>query len=160
MHNLIPKPAMLTHSAGEFALSATTRINASNAEALTIGKLLAEYIEQHTNLKLTVVETDDRSGNIQLKLSADTSLGEEGYKLSIQSDGIELSASQPAGLFYGTQTLRQIISAHQSTMKLPAVSITDSPRFTWRGTMLDVARHFFCIEDIKHYIDLISMRQP
>lgn len=156
MHNLIPKPATLTVSAGEFALSATTRINASNAETLTIGKLLGEYIEQHTNLKLTVVETDDRSGNIQLKLIADTNLGEEGYKLSIQSDGIELSASQPAGLFYGAQTLRQIISAHQSTLKLPAVSITDSPRFTWRGTMLDVARHFFSVDDVKHYIDLIS----
>jgi hexosaminidase len=156
MHNLIPKPAMLTYSAGEFALSATTRINASNAEALTIGKLLVENIEQHTNLTLTVMETNDRSGNIQLKLIADTSLGEEGYKLSIQPDGIELSASQPAGLFYGAQTLRQIISAHQSTLKLPAVSITDSPRFTWRGTMLDVARHFFCVEDVKHYIDLIS----
>ncbi len=156
MHNLIPKPAALTVSAGEFALSATTRINALNAEALASAKMLGEYIEQDTNLKLTVVETDDLFGNIQLKLIIDSNLGEEGYKLSIQSDGIELSAFQPAGLFYGTQTLRQIISAHQSTLKLPAVSITDSPRFTWRGAMLDVARHFFGVEDVKRYIDLIS----
>jgi len=156
MHNLIPKPAIIAPSAGEFALSPTSKISTTNVEALAVGALLAEYIEQHTNLTLTVVEDARSSGNIHLKLNRDASLGEEGYELSIQPDSIQLNAYKPAGLFYGIQTLRQIISTHQSTLKLPAVSITDSPRFSWRGAMLDVARHFFCVEDLKHYIDLIA----
>jgi hexosaminidase len=156
MLNLIPKPAVITPAAGAFTVTPITKISAANTEAFTIGKLLAEYIEQHTNLKLAVVEAGQDPGNIQLKLNADTNLGEEGYELSIQTDAIQLCASQPAGLFYGVQTLRQILSAHHFTFNLPAVSITDSPRFSWRGAMLDVARHFFSVDDVKHYIDLIS----
>jgi hexosaminidase len=156
MHNLIPKPAIITPSAGEFTLSPTTQIITANTEIFAIGILLAEFIEHHTNLKLAVVEDAHGSGNIHLKLNTDSSLGKEGYALSIQPDSIQLNAWKPAGLFYGVQTLRQIISTHPSTLKLPAVSITDSPRFRWRGAMLDVARHFFAVEDVKHYIDLIS----
>jgi len=156
MHNLIPKPAIITPSTGEFSLSPTTKISTTNVEAFAVGTLLAEYIEQYTNLKLAIVEDAQGSGNIHLKLNTDTSLCEEGYELSIQQDSIQLNAHKPAGLFYGIQTLRQIISTHPSTLKLPAVSITDSPRFSWRGAMLDVSRHFFCVEDVKRYIDLIS----
>jgi hexosaminidase len=158
MSNLIPKPAALHAATGEFTLSDTTRIIApsTDAEISAIGKLLADAIEQHTKLKLTVVDEDQNSGNIHLQLNDDASFSEEGYELSIQTDGIRINALCPAGLFYGVQTLRQIVSAHQTTLSLPAVSITDSPRFVWRGAMLDVSRHFFGVEDVKHYIDLIS----
>jgi hexosaminidase len=158
MHNLIPKPASLHMLAGEFALSPATKISISNSDSETwaIGRLLANTIEHHTRLQLAVVDDDPGLGNIHLTLDNDTNLGEEGYGLIIQADSIDLTAHRPAGLFYGTQTLHQIISAHHSTLKLPAVSIQDSPRFRWRGAMLDVARHFFCVEDVKHYIDLIS----
>jgi hexosaminidase len=84
-------------------------------------------------------------------------LGEEGYELSVTTDAILLSALCPAGLFYGAQTLRQLLPIGPSaSLSLPAVSIRDTPRFAWRGAMLDVARHFFGVEDIKRYIDLIS----
>jgi len=154
MLNLIPKPTSVTPSEGEFTFSATTKIIAASDVAL--GELLAELIEQYTNFKLVIADTGAESGNIHLKLISGPSLGDEGYELSIQPDSIHLSANQPAGLFYGIQTFHQILSAHLSTLSLPAVSITDSPRFPWRGTMLDVARHFFCVEDVKRYIDLIS----
>ena len=158
MHNLIPKPASLNLLPGEFTLSQAVKISISktDAEFLILGKFLADTIEQHTKLQLAVVDDNQSSGNIHLTLNNDTNLGVEGYELMIQTDSIHLTANRPAGLFYGIQTLRQIISAHQSTLSLPAVSITDSPRFSWRGAMLDVARHFFCIEDVKRYIDLIS----
>jgi hexosaminidase len=157
MLNLIPKPASFNTLVGEFALSKTTKIGTltPTSETLAIAKLLANYIEQHTQLSLVVGDAQG-SGNIHLALNNDSTLGEEGYELTIQADSIQLTANQPAGLFYGVQTLRQIISAHQTTLSLPAVSITDSPRFIWRGAMLDVARHFFGVEDVKRYIDLIS----
>src|SRR5258706_8924141 len=156
MLNLIPMPASINPSAGEFTLSRTTKIVATDGKTLAIGKLLASYIEQHTQLQPAVVDDDQSLGNIYLNLISNPNLGEEGYELVIQTDSIHLIANQPTGLFYGIQTLRQLISAHHSTLKLPAVSIQDSPRFSWRGTMLDVARHFFCVEDVKRYIDLIS----
>jgi hexosaminidase len=156
MLNLIPLPASINPSAGEFTLSRTTKIVATNGKTLAIGKLLASYIEQHTQLQPAVVDDDQILGNVQIKLVSDPNLGEEGYELIIQTDSIHVIANQPAGLFYGIQTLRQLISAHHSTLKLPAVSIQDSPRFSWRGAMLDVARHFFRVEDVKRYIDLIS----
>jgi hexosaminidase len=87
----------------------------------------------------------------------DEGLGEEGYELSITPDSIQLRANCAAGLFYGVQTLRQLLpGGHSGSIRLPAVSIRDLPRFDWRGTMLDVARHFFSVDDVKRYIDLIS----
>src|SRR5689334_15178028 len=164
MLNLIPMPASINPSVGEFTLSHTTKIVATDAKTQAIGKLLASYIEQHTQLQPAVVDDDQSQGNIHLKLIRDSNLGEEGYELIIQTDSIHVTANQPAGLFYGIQTLRQLISAHHSTtstplstsLKLPAVSIQDSPRFSWRGAMLDIARHFFSTEDVKRYIDLVS----
>src|SRR5215204_2905341 len=130
MSNLIPKPATLNAATGEFALSHTTKIVASsaNAETFAIAKLLADNIEQHVKFKLAVMDEDQSPGNIHLQLNDDASLGEEGYELSIQTDGIWINAYCPAGLFYGVQTLRQILSAQQTTLSLPAVSIADSPR--------------------------------
>jgi hexosaminidase len=67
-----------------------------------------------------------------------------------------MEAFRAAGLFYGVQTFRQILTSLHAPFSLPALTITDSPRFLWRGAMLDVARHFFRVEDVKRYIDLIS----
>ncbi|MEP7133325.1 MAG: beta-N-acetylhexosaminidase [Chloroflexota bacterium] len=154
MLNLIPKPASVTPSAGGFTLSTATKIITPDAGA--VGELLAGLIEQYANFKPVVTDSSPEAGNIHLELIENSNLGNEGYELSIQSDSIHLSANQPAGLFYGVQTFHQILSAHLTTLSLPAVSITDSPRFPWRGAMLDVARHFFSVEDVKRYIDLIS----
>ena len=80
----------------------------------------------------------------------------DGYELSISADGIQLRASQPAGLFHAIQTLLQMIPAGSPSSLPPAVSIRDTPRFEWRGVMLDVARHFFSVQDVKRFIDLIA----
>jgi hexosaminidase len=128
-------------------------------EIAFVGNVLSEHLGRASGLEIPVEEanTDSSRGNIFLGLNGDKSLGEEGYELSITTDSIQLRANCPAGLFYGVQTLRQFLPTHPSgTVRLPAVSIRDTPRFTWRGTMLDVARHFFGVEDVKRYIDLIS----
>ena len=85
-------------------------------------------------------------------------LGSEGYYLRIAPEGILIEAVQPAGLFYAVQTLRQLLPPGQGAagVQLPGGEIIDSPRFSWRGAMLDVARHFFGVEDVKRYIDLLA----
>ncbi len=161
MHKLIPKPASLLPGTGDFKISPDTKIflQQNSDEVATIADLLSAYFQQASGDKVISASGSPghTSGNIQLVLNSDTSLGAEGYELSITADAIQLSANQPAGLFYGIQTLRQLMPARPTaTLSLPAVSIRDTPRFAWRGAMLDVARHFFSVEDIKRYIDLIS----
>src|ERR1051325_3166840 len=99
MHNLIPKPASVEILAGEFVLTPNTKINASNtnAEILAIAIFLADTIEQYTKLKPILIDEDQSLGIIQLKLDDNTSLGEEGYELSIQADAALISAFRPAG---------------------------------------------------------------
>jgi hexosaminidase len=161
MHNLIPVPASILPSAGYFTILRNTKIilQEDHPEIASIGSLLSAYLGHTSGYEISVTEgnEDQSPGNIYLHLNGDTSLGEEGYELSITTDSILLSANCPAGLFYGTQTLRQFLPAYPSGIaSLPAVSIRDIPRFAWRGAMLDVARHFFGVQDVKRYTDLIS----
>jgi hexosaminidase len=158
MYSLIPKPVSITPASGTFTLSNATKIvpAKSNAELVALSAQLSEFIQQHLDLQIEVTQSGSDLGNIHLALWDDQTFGDEGYELSITIEGIQLTAQRPAGLFYGIQTLEQLISTHRTTRELPALSITDSPRFLWRGAMLDVARHFFSVDDIKRYIDLIS----
>ena len=158
---LIPKPTSIFPSAGNFIISANTKIlpQKDNHEVRSIANLLSAYLQEVSGYEILISDANatQNEGNIQLTLNGDASLGKEGYELSITTDSILLSANCPAGLFYGIQTLRQFLPTDSSaTVSLPAVSIRDTPRFEWRGAMLDVARHFFGVEDIKRYVDLIS----
>jgi hexosaminidase len=149
--HLIPNPASLDPSAGEFILSRHTTISIApeNEETIVLRELLSGYLQQAT--------AGEGTGTIQLLLDGDTALREEGYELSITPGSVLLRAHRAAGLFYAIQTLRQLLPADESeTLRLPALSIRDVPRFPWRGAMLDVARHFFGMQDVKRYIDLIS----
>ncbi|HEY3476371.1 MAG TPA: beta-N-acetylhexosaminidase [Anaerolineales bacterium] len=166
MHNpqdryacIIPKPASISASTGEFIISPDTKIflQEDNSEVVSIGRFLAEYLRQATGSDFNIYVGDESGGNIRLTLNGDAGLGEEGYELSITPDSVLINANHPTGLFYGVQTLRQLWPVERSdTVSLPALSIRDTPRFTWRGAMLDVSRHFFGVEEVKRYIDLIS----
>ncbi len=169
---LIPKPTSLLSAKGNFIISPNTKllIKTEDEEIAAIGNLLSTYLLETSGYEIAVTDlsVDQSVGNIKLTLNGDPNLGEEGYELSITTDSIQLSANFPAGLFYGVQTLQQLIPIHRSgtlrhsfrsqddALSLPAVSIHDTPRFVWRGGMLDVARHFFDVEDVKRFIDLIS----
>ncbi len=86
--------------------------------------------------------------------NANPDLAPEGYELIVNPDRVIIRAPQPAGLFYGTQTLRQLLPG-----PIPCLRIEDKPRFSWRGAMLDVARHFFPKEFVKRYIDLLAFHK-
>ena len=166
---IIPKPFSVVSGNGSFKLSDKSEIclPTTNIEVSKIGAFLREKLRPATGFMLPIVESADKNGknNIYLVLSLTNSvLGDEGYQLTIGPSRIEISANKPAGLFNGVQTLRQLFSAkieastHQvDSWVIPAGVIRDFPEYSYRGFMLDVARHFFSVSDVKHYIDLASM---
>lgn len=147
--------------------STTILVDPGNAEAARIGRFLAGLIGNTVETTPRVAEAAGAipAGSIVLTMrGADRSLGAEGYELTVTPERVTISAQQPAGLFYGVQTLRQLLppaveytAAITPHMEIPAVHIVDQPRFAWRGAMLDVARHFFGPEDVKAYIDAMAL---
>jgi hexosaminidase len=168
LDGVIPRPASTQPAAGVFLLSADARITVAPAspELLRIGELLAERLRPATGLALPVAPAEGPPSPADLYLTtegADPALGEEGYELTIAPGRLALVAPQPAGLFRGAQTIRQLLppAIEQATPQdgpwaLPAGIIRDQPRFAWRGAMLDVARHFFGPQDVLRLIDQLA----
>ena len=154
---IIPAPVSLKKNAGVFVLSQQTTIIAdslTNKSAL----FLADYLQNTVMLRVQLKANDGKSAvnSIILTSLGTDNLPPEGYRLTITPQQI-LVAGKGAGLFYGIQTLIQLIPANRTaTANLPCVQITDYPRFAYRGMMLDVCRHFFSVEFIKKYLDLMA----
>jgi hexosaminidase len=165
---IIPKPVSVTATGESFMLTETTKIytEGTSAELTQIGQHLANYLSPATGFNLSVESADQApgDGHILLRLDeADTELGEEGYELNITENALALTAQQPAGLFRGLQTIRQLLppeiereSPQGMNWKIATGTVRDYPVYEYRGAMLDVARHFFIVDDVKRYIDLIA----
>src|SRR5437868_10376147 len=166
---LVPGPVSLSYTTGPaFALQRTSNVvvDAGNGEAAAIGEQLAALIRRPTDYPVNVVSGPSTAGAIVLRLSSgNAALGTEGYQLTVTPDSVRAVANTPAGLFYATQTIRQLlpvqieseIGVDRNDWTIPALTITDYPRFAWRGAMLDVARHFFTPREVQQYIDLLAM---
>jgi hexosaminidase len=175
VHTLIPAPHSLEARSGEFVVTPTTTIvvPAGDERIAWIGGYLSELIGIAAGPERPRVQPGTGSapaGSIRLLLAGTAALGEdESYELQIASDGVTISARHPAGLFYGVQTFRQLLPPFidyealrvekERTVRAPAVKIVDSPRFQWRGAMLDVSRHFFAVDEVKRYIDLMALHK-
>lgn len=158
--NIIPQPVEVLAATGTWTLAATTTVGYSHPEVQKVAELLVKTLNQPTGFNLEAKQ--GQSGAIQLNLTAtiDQKIGDEGYTLVSSSKGVVITANKTAGLFYGMQTLLQLFPveieskvAVTANWTIPAVSITDYPRFAWRGLMLDVSRNFFTKEEVKRYID-------
>jgi len=153
--SIIPEPFEMNVKKGTYTLPKNLVISAP-AEAVDITN---EMITTLSNISETKLSTTNSKGNISLTLNKDNDLGKEGYTLTINEKGISINASAPAGLFYGWQTLAQLMPSGiykkngASNVQLQYVQILDKPRFAWRGLMLDVSRHFFTKAEVKKYID-------
>lgn len=162
---IVPLPAHLQRNAGEFALTSATRIVADGI-AQAEAQMLRDYLRPATGFELPVV-TRDGANAIRLKLDRKPgSLGKEGYRLVSDARGVTITAADPAGLFYGVQTLRQMLPADiyrkaevRRRWQLPAVSIEDQPRFGWRGSHLDTARHFMPKSFVLKHIELLAQNK-
>jgi len=150
-----------------FELTRATRIVVDRPELRRTARLLAGSLRRATGFRLpvTTVGGGAATGDVALVLHpGDRALGEEGYRLEVAHDRVVLTARRPAGLFYATQTLRQLLpAAIESNARvagpwpIPRGTIHDRPRFAWRGLMLDVARHFFGVPEVKRLIDLMAL---
>ena len=158
--NLIPQPVELKLEKGNYPLTKSTSIGYNKPESSEIAEMLVKKINLATGFKLKATAGNKSAIQLNLNSMPDPQLGNEGYYLVSTSKGILISANQPAGLFYGMQTLLQLLPAKIESKEavsqkwtVPSVTIKDYPRFAWRGLMLDVSRHFFTKEEVKQYID-------
>ncbi len=165
--NLIPKPLKMVSTDGGFALDQYTAIYTSeNAGYEEVGKYLAKKIKGKTDLdvQVNVAEIPGMETVIYINQSDSLELNApEAYQLYITQDSVILNSNTAVGAFRGIQTIRQLIPeisrdslAPYPIWTVPTGKIVDSPQFEYRGSMLDVARHFFSVEDVKKYIDLLA----
>ena len=163
---LIPQPTSVTATGSSFRLTPETMIytDGSSDELTKIGQHLTDYLRPATGFQLPVEATDapPEVGHIYLTLADDNDLGEEGYELTVTEEQIQLTAARPVGLFWGLQTLRQLLPAaiegstpQTEPWEIATGTIRDVPTYAYRGAMLDVARHFFGPDDVKQYIDYL-----
>lgn len=158
--SLIPIPVEFKQNKGEFIFSKSSTISSNSKEGMEVANQLAAKLSIATGFPTKV--SNSKKGSIQLNINTvpDNRLGSEGYTLVANTKGILITANRTAGLFYAMQTLLQLFPSEiessapvVNVWKIPAVEITDYPRFAWRGLMLDVSRNFFTKEEVMKYID-------
>ncbi|MCS5489578.1 beta-N-acetylhexosaminidase [Algoriphagus limi] len=157
---IIPIPSQVSSSNGTFELMSSSAIQlvGDQASLSPIATYFADQVSQSTGFDIQVAET----GNLVFELTGNNP-SDESYQLEIEKEQVKITANSPAGIFYGVQTLLQVFPAEilsnerKSVAWLaPTGSITDSPEYGYRGAMLDVARHFIGMEDVKHFIDQMA----
>ena len=156
--NLIPKPQNIEHYSGSFVLNSKTVIQAdkNSFEA----KYLQQIIEQQLGLNLEITTSSKAKSKIIFvtKIIEEKKSFKEWYNLSISKNEVVIKATEDHGIFYAIQTLIQLLPLEKSLeIKIPCLSITDQPKFQWRGMHLDVSRHFIPKDFIKKYIDYLTM---
>lgn len=166
---VIPRPQSVVSGRGSFALTARTTIWSDKADS-AVARRFVRGLAVATGFDLPIQMGPARSGNrivFRRAAARDTTLGAEGYRLDVRPGVVTVTASMPAGAFYATQTLRQLLppAIFRSALvagaawTIPAVTIEDRPRFQWRGGHLDVSRHFMPKEFVMKYIDLLALHK-
>ncbi|HLP16983.1 MAG TPA: beta-N-acetylhexosaminidase, partial [Bacteroidota bacterium] len=160
---LIPQPVEVKESHGVFLLTASSSIGYNDPAAQHVAVMLSGKLSVPTGYALNTQQGNGGTIQFVLNASHDAKLGQEGYTLVSTPERVVITANRPAGLFYGMQTLLQLLPKEiesktvvKGDWTIPAVSITDYPRFPWRGIMLDVARNFYTKADVKTFIDQIA----
>ena len=163
--NIIPFPNYVVEKEGVYSINKKTKIacNHSNDTVLKTANLLASEIKRQTGYTLAITSpTTKTSNSIEFKIQAIDSLGKEGYILNVLPNHVEIIACTQTGLFYGMQSLIQILPwAIEPLNKLTVkcVEIVDMPRFSYRGMLLDCSRHFFSTEFIKKLLDNLALHK-
>lgn len=160
---IIPEPVSVVKKDGQFILPKQVIIQADAAgDNRHVVTYLTDKLTTSTGFEVkTLKNASNASIKLTLNNTANATIGDEGYELSVTAKQVNIKANKPAGLFYGVQTLLQLLPKEiesQSVVKniswtAPNVEIVDYPRLGWRGLMLDVSRHFFTKDEVKQYID-------
>ena len=167
--SLIPWPSTVEVSTTEsMAITKDTviEISPSRPDLRRIAVYVADLVQPALEASLSIREGTGQPGPnvIRLETVAGASPGDDGYELTITKTGVRITSASAAGVFYGFQTLRQLLpwsieyrGPRPFDVSVPVARITDRPRYGWRGAFLDVSRHFFSPDEVKRYIDLIAM---
>ncbi|MFW5754892.1 MAG: beta-N-acetylhexosaminidase [Marinilabiliaceae bacterium] len=169
-HSLIPKPVSIAATNGTFVLDddVTIYFDAGNSDMKKNAEYLASLLRPATSFDLEVQETKSTPGDGSIYLTTaakvDTTLGPESYEMEITKDMVRIASTAPAGVFFGIQTMRQLLPAEiesegagKEEWYLPTGKIRDWPEYSYRGAMLDVSRHFFDVETVKKVIDYLAL---
>ncbi len=167
---IIPKPVALQYHEGVFTLLSQTVIVYTDPRTEEIATYLAEVLAPPLGYRLLVTDHESRAKCPAITLclvSEEGHTSPEAYSLKVMPGGIRIAAAGPAGLFYGVQTLRQLLPPEimspflvtRTPWQVPAVTIHDAPRFAWRGLMLDVSRHFYSKEFILKFLDVMALHK-
>ncbi|MCK4854491.1 MAG: family 20 glycosylhydrolase, partial [Bacteroidales bacterium] len=164
---ILPKPAHVMVNDGFFEIRKNTKIIV-DSETEPLGEMLRTLLSPSMGFELDVSDGEPVRNSIHLSVNPSLKdLEAEGYRLTVDKKRVLIEAPAGAGIFYGMQTLRQLlpveifseVASEDVRWVLPAVEIKDFPRFKWRGMHLDVCRHFMPVEFIKKYIDLIAIQK-
>jgi len=166
--SIIPEPAVITLTQGSYTLPRQIVVQVgTNSEVRQIATQLLKPLAQTTGYPVAQVAKATMPNAIKLVLNAKPvkTLGNEGYKLTVAPGGVTIQANKAAGIFYGVQSFLQLLPKEVAGKTLaknivwtaPAVSITDYPRFGWRGLMFDVSRHFFTNKEVMDFIDNMAV---
>ncbi len=168
---VVPKPVSLERQSGSFLITSACRIAVpeGDREAEATGRYLAAELRRAFGLDVPVSDRPpvEASSIIFLRRGGSPAAGAEGYGLSVTPAAVSIEAPESAGLFYGVQTLLQLLPPEAygtagsagGPAVVPCVKIEDRPRFSWRGLQLDVCRHFFPKEFVKRYLDYMAMHK-
>ena len=155
---VVPRPLDVVETKGQFVVTPKTVIVPTADELVRPAEIFAGYVSAEEGMTLAV----DKDAKKGIVLTLDSALGKEEYSLDVTSKGVKIVGSTPQGVFYGLQSLRQMLVAGKVTKKgveIEAVSIKDKPLLGYRGAMLDVCRHFFTVKEVKQFIDMIAMHK-
>lgn len=158
--HIVPIPLEMTVDKGYFQVGGNTVIHTVGTDLGPVPGYVKEYFDELTGKDLTIQDGESISkGYIRLELTGAVA-GNEAYEISSSRKGVSVKASTAHGLFYGLQTIKQLVQQDsKGNYVIPAVMIKDAPRFGYRGMHLDVGRHFYPVDFIKKYIDLIALHK-
>ena len=162
---LVPLPASVETGSGSYTLPPASRIYCPRFAGDSINQVVARFAHEAERTTGLCFRPEKKLRKANIRLLLDTALAAEAYRLQIDHKGIEIHAARPAGFFYALQTLKQLMPANVMAgvtaetarpISLPHISINDSPRFGWRGFMLDEGRHFFGKEEVMRVLDVMA----
>lgn len=163
--NITPMPLELTQNEGTFVLSKSTSFVSTDESVNKVVAFFASKIKKSTGYDLKIEKVKPESNYINLTIAPQAEVGDEGYLLEVTDKGIDIQAKTAQGLFYGMQTVMQLLPAEIESPALikniawniPAVKVKDEPRFQYRGMHLDVCRHFVDVDFIKKQLDVLAI---
>lgn len=162
--HIIPAPMSLVQNEGYFVLNRKTTVYASTPESKTVADFFIPKINRSTGYELTISDSMPEKG-IALLIDNSLDVNDEGYTLDVNPKRVTVKARTPQGLFYGMQSLMQLLPAeieHPAVVdgiawQAPAVTVKDEPRFSYRGMMLDPCRHFMSVDEVKRNLDVLAL---